>query len=150
MASVISDGIGFCAVASSGGLDRWGNGTLGQLGNGTRYVSGGRGSAVPVAVVGPDDVGTLSAVAGAVGEGDGFCALLDSEAVDYWGVDTDGQLGNGIVYQPGKQGSDIPVAVDDVGREPHRPATLPTSAPPDAGSGIGRPGCYLVSFTSPQ
>jgi alpha-tubulin suppressor-like RCC1 family protein len=81
---------GYCAVLTSGGVDCWGNGTTGGLGN------GGSGIAVfPTAVVGVGGIGTLSGVATLSSDGNGYCALLTSKGVDCWGYDRNGQLGNG-------------------------------------------------------
>jgi len=51
VASLSSDGYGFCALLSSGGVDCWGGGSDGQLGNGQFYSSSPYGSAFPIAVV---------------------------------------------------------------------------------------------------
>ena len=89
---------GYCAVLTSGGVDCWGYGQSGQLGNGV--ISTG-GSASPVEVVGVGGVGTLSGVASLASDiGDGaeffsYCALLDSGGVDCWGYGRFGELGNG-------------------------------------------------------
>ena len=106
--SLVSDGAGYCATVSSGGVDCWGQGQSGQLGNGT-YSD----SSVPVPVVDKTGVGTLSnvtSVASANGEG-GYCAVLVSGGVDCWGLGNNGQLGNGQFYAWASQGSAIPVAV---------------------------------------
>ena len=60
------------ALSTSGGVDCWGGGTSGQLGNGIIYKvkkTGHRGSAVPVQVEGVGGTGTLSGVASVVGGG---------------------------------------------------------------------------------
>ena len=88
--AVVGDGSrGYCAVLSSGGVDCWGFGQNGQLGNGVIYTNG---SATPVEVIGVGGIGTLSGVASlasADGDGDEFgsyCAVLDSGDVDCWGT----------------------------------------------------------------
>ena len=102
-----------CALLDSGGLDCWGNGLSGVLGNGVLAVS-----PRPVAVVGVDNFGTLGGVKNVASDGTGYCVLLDSGGVDCWGSGDVGQLGNGTFYgAPGTpgglaSGSAIPVAVE--------------------------------------
>jgi alpha-tubulin suppressor-like RCC1 family protein len=99
--SQVSAGINFAlALGSDGGVYAWGDGTSGQIGNGTMTSSN-----VPVA-----------AAAGAVPAGTTFtevaAGLINSLAlgsnghVYAWGWNSDGQLGNA-----GTSPSDVPVAV---------------------------------------
>ncbi len=120
VASLSTDsGVGFCALLTSGGVDCWGEGNYGQLGNGTFYPFGnyGGGSAVPVAVEGVGGSGTLGGVASLTSEdydgsgGGDFCARLTSGKVVCWGYGRFGQLGNGRLDTTGNQGSAFPVAV---------------------------------------
>ena len=110
--SIVSNGSSYCALRTSGGVDCWGYGRYGQLGNGQFYIS-----AKPVAVVSTSGSGTLSGVASLTGEGNGngsgssYCALLTSGGVDCWGWGPYGELGNGKFYTSGNSGSAIPVAV---------------------------------------
>jgi alpha-tubulin suppressor-like RCC1 family protein len=108
----------FCALVSSGGVDCWGYGGNGGLGNGVFYGENPNGgSAVPVQVEGVGGSGTLSGVSGIVAgslEND-FCALLISSAVDCWGEGENGQLGNGTAYTASPYGSAVPVQVEGVG-----------------------------------
>ena len=86
VASLASDGLTICAVLTSGGVDCWGYGPNGELGNGQFYTASPFGSATPVQVADvPDDGGLLSGVSSLTGGQDGFCALLASGAVDCWG-----------------------------------------------------------------
>ena len=103
----------YCAVTTSGGADCWGDGANGQLGNGIFYTSGAGGSAVPVVVEGVGGTGALSGVKNLIGNGEGysFCALLTSGSVDCWGSGLYGQLGNGVFYTTGTEGSAVPVTV---------------------------------------
>jgi alpha-tubulin suppressor-like RCC1 family protein len=88
-----------CAVLSSGAVDCWGNDSLGQLGDGnTRVVS-----ATPVSVLGITDAVQVSAGFGA------SCAVLSSGAVDCWGANNAGQLGDGT-----EQNSSTPVPVTGI------------------------------------
>jgi surface antigen/alpha-tubulin suppressor-like RCC1 family protein len=82
--SVTSDGYGYCALLSSGGIDCWGYGLDGQLGNGADSDS-----AVPVSVEGISDAQSV------VSDDAGYCALLATGAVDCWGSNDYDQLGDG-------------------------------------------------------
>jgi IPT/TIG domain len=109
--NVVSDGDGYCAVLTSGGVDCWGRGDNGELGNGKYYPGPSFGSATPVAVEGIGGSGTLSGVTNLVGGGgDGYCALLTSDEVDCWGYSPNGELGNGSFSE-----SATPVAVEGIG-----------------------------------
>ncbi len=110
-ASLTSDGNGFCAVLISTGVDCWGAGPDGDLGNGQYYTSGSEGSASAVQVDGVGGVGALSGVASVMGGGDGYCALLTSSEVDCWGAGDYGKLGNGQFYSSSPFGSATPVQV---------------------------------------
>jgi alpha-tubulin suppressor-like RCC1 family protein len=116
--SIASGDAGSCALLTSGTVDCWGYGHFGQLGNGNFYspsVSGGQGSAVPVAVTGVGGTGTLTGVASLISANYSFCALLTSGEVDCWGNGADGELGNGTFYTGIQAGSAFPVAVKGVG-----------------------------------
>ena len=58
VASLTSNGLGYCALLTSGGVDCWGYGEYGELGNGQSSLY----SFVPVAVVSTSGSGTLSGV----------------------------------------------------------------------------------------
>ena len=117
MAALTDDGLNtYCALLTSGGVDCWGYGYTGQLGDGISYATGNYGSASPVQVEGVGGTGTLSGVAALAGESNGngygsFCALLTSGWVDCWGWGYWGQLGNGTM----PSSSDTPVQVVGVG-----------------------------------
>ena len=104
--SIVSNGTSYCALLTSGGVDCWGSGFYGQLGNGQN-----NDSAKPVAVVSTSGSGTLSGVASLTSDYNGYCALLTSGGVDCWGSGGSGELGNGKFYTSGNQGSAKPVAV---------------------------------------
>ena len=110
VANLFADGTGFCAPLPSSGVDCWGYGYDGELGNGTFYTSSPYGSATPVAVEGVGGTGTLTGVTSLVGDPSGYCALLTSGEVDCWGLGVNGELGNGTFSE-----SSTPVAVEGVG-----------------------------------
>jgi alpha-tubulin suppressor-like RCC1 family protein len=115
VASLGSDGQGICAVLTSGGVDCWGYGGEGELGD--RSFAG---SAVPVRVRSTGRSGILTGVSSLASfRGDpsssSYCALLTSGQVDCWGFGLYGQLGNGVFYTTGNDGSAVPVKVKGVG-----------------------------------
>ena len=112
VSSVTSDEDGFSALLTTGGVDCWGNGTFGILGNG-QFSN----SATPVQVVGLPGGGVAPHRAtNLTSDGNGFCVLLGGTAgaVSCWGEGADGALGNGRYYA-GSGGSAVPVQVDGVG-----------------------------------
>jgi alpha-tubulin suppressor-like RCC1 family protein len=113
--SLASDDVSYCALLTSSGVDCWGNGQEGQLGNGVFYGSSPDGSATPVQVEGVGGTGTLTGVASLATDTAGYCAVLTSGGVDCWGDGTRGELGNGVFYTPPTYGSAVPVAVEGVG-----------------------------------
>ena len=100
-------------MLTSGGVDCWGYGPNGQLGNGTFYSTSPYGSATPVAVEDTTGVGTLTGVANVFGmeNAAGYCALLTSSDLDCWGGGYSGELGDGSFYQSGNKGMATPVSV---------------------------------------
>ena len=108
-----SDGLSYCKVLSTGGVDCWGNNTYGELGNGT--IDGSNDTPQPVigitnavSVAADDDVGVG-------GSGDGYCAVLSTGGVDCWGYNGSGQLGNGTIFGPdGVGGYDTPQVVTGI------------------------------------
>jgi alpha-tubulin suppressor-like RCC1 family protein len=120
VARLTSGRYGYCAVLNSGGVDCWGSGAEGELGNGVVYAGGDSGSATPVQVVGVGGTGVLTGVTNVVSEfagNQGYCALLSSGRVDCWGAGQYGQLGNGTTYDANSNppGSAVPVQVLGVG-----------------------------------
>jgi hypothetical protein len=120
VASVQGGSVGFyCALLTSGGVDCWGDGYSGELGNGVLYPSStygsGSGSATPVQVEGVGGAGTLSDVASIVTNEGGSCVILNSGGIDCWGGGVNGQLGDGNFYATGHNGSATPVQVMGVG-----------------------------------
>lgn len=97
-----------CALTASGGVKCWGNGSNGELGNGNTgpYYSVPDGTAASISPIPVDVTGLTSGVA-AVSAGQDFtCALTTAGAVQCWGGNGRGQLGNGNTTS-----SPLPVAV---------------------------------------
>jgi alpha-tubulin suppressor-like RCC1 family protein len=78
-----------CALLTSGGVDCWGFGTGDKLGNGTD-ASG----AVPLQVRAPNNDGYLVGAIGISSGQQSSCALLAGGAVDCWGANANGELGD--------------------------------------------------------
>ena len=96
-----------CALLSNGGVDCWGYGMYGTLGDGANLNSN-----VPVAVMNTSDSSALSNVAGISNGGQVVCALLNSGGVDCWGWGDAGELGTGV---SGTVWEDFPQPVVGVG-----------------------------------
>jgi alpha-tubulin suppressor-like RCC1 family protein len=88
--ALAGDGEGYCALLTSGGVDCWGYGEYGEIGDGSFTDSD-----VPEMVEGVGGTGTLAGVESIVGFGNGYCALLNSGQVACWGEGTFGSLGDG-------------------------------------------------------
>ena len=112
--SVASDGYGYCALLSTGGVDCWGDNQNGELGNGV--VGGPDGSSMndydtPQVVTGLTDAVSVTDSMGA----DNYCALLSTGGVDCWGKNETGELGNATINGPdGADGYDTPQPVAGV------------------------------------
>jgi hypothetical protein len=87
-----------CALDLSGGAWCWGDNRYGQLGDGTTTV---RGSAARVSSL-------SSGVTGLAAGSNHVCAILSGGAVNCWGANRDGQLGDGTTTDRA-----APVAVGD-------------------------------------
>src|ERR1700678_2085686 len=100
--SIVAGEGGYCVVLSSGGVDCWGDDNSGQIGNGNVLPNDGNGFYgfdSPQAVVGITDAVSVAS------DGPGYCSVLGSGALECWGDNSDGELGNGVV---GGNGSDGP------------------------------------------
>ena len=98
--SITAGGYHTCALLNTGAVNCWGANGAGRLGNGTTTDS-----SAPVAVAAFTDV---SATAVSITAGSSHtCALLNTGAVNCWGRNFNGQLGNGT-----NTDSSAPVAVD--------------------------------------
>jgi alpha-tubulin suppressor-like RCC1 family protein len=94
--AITAGGLTACALTTTGGVQCWGQGTYGQLGNGLFT-----GSSVPVPISGP-----ASGVVAIAGGGLHTCALTTAGSVRCWGWNMYGQLGNGSMTN-----SAVPVTV---------------------------------------
>ena len=79
-----------CAILATGSVECWGSNGFGQLGDGTTMDH-----PVPVSVN-----GITNATSVTVGESAQTCAVLATGAVDCWGNNENGQLGNGTNTGP--------------------------------------------------
>ncbi len=79
-----------CAILSTGAVQCWGNNSLGQIGDGTS--GGGTNKKVPTQVTGLTS-GVLAIDAGA----NHSCAIISTGAVQCWGYNANGQLGDNSV-----------------------------------------------------
>jgi alpha-tubulin suppressor-like RCC1 family protein len=103
--SLVSDGYGYCAQLRSGGVECWGSGSFGELGDGLiRSAADKYGSDVPVAVKGLTGVKSLAST------DYGFCALLKTGTAKCWGYNNFDELGDGKTFSS-QAYSDVPVAV---------------------------------------
>lgn len=96
VASVIGSSFdSYCALLGSGGVDCWGQGGAGELGDGSSSIS-----STPVAVEGVGGIGTLGGVSSLTGAGGtNYCVLVATGQVDCWGDGSDGGLGDGSFDQ---------------------------------------------------
>jgi alpha-tubulin suppressor-like RCC1 family protein len=96
----------YCALLATGGVNCWGGGGEGTLGNGSQSVMG----TSPIAVNGIGGRGTLmgvDVVTGMRGLQGGFCAIIDpSRTAACWGNSLNGALGDGSAT-----GSTVPMPV---------------------------------------
>ena len=111
-----------CALISDGTVWCWGDGSYGELGNGSS--GSGAGSAYPVQVSGIDGT-TVKATAISAGIVSA-CAVLSDHTVRCWGWNRSGELGNG-----GTADSSTPVEVEGVGGSDYLNGVTQVSAAAD-------------------
>lgn len=87
MSAITAGGTHTCALASAGGVKCWAHDWLGDLGDGSQTD---RSSPVDV-------VGLTSGVSAIVAGLDHTCAVMSGGAINRWGKNTFGELGNGSV-----------------------------------------------------
>jgi alpha-tubulin suppressor-like RCC1 family protein len=104
--TVVTNSNDACALFTSGKVDCWGYNDSDNLGSGvaSSFVL----KPVPVKAIGGH--GVLTGVRSIATDGGGFCGLLKSSALDCWGDNSDGDLGNAGTSQPV-----YPVAVKGIG-----------------------------------
>jgi alpha-tubulin suppressor-like RCC1 family protein len=78
-----------CALSSAGNAYCWGYGYYGAIGNNTRNVS----NALPAEVLGTSGSGNLSSIT-ALAVGGLFTCAISGSAINCWGNNSSGQLGN--------------------------------------------------------
>jgi alpha-tubulin suppressor-like RCC1 family protein len=93
------------ALTSDGTVWAWGQNTQGQLGNGTT----GNGTTAPYGIATPGQVSGLTGVTAIAGGGWHNLALTSNGTVWAWGLNREGQLGNGIIDTTYPYGSNTPV-----------------------------------------
>jgi alpha-tubulin suppressor-like RCC1 family protein len=87
VAALAAGALHTCALLRDGTVSCWGDNTFGQLGTGTTSFTPTAAPGTPVSGLG----GVTAIAAG----GDHTCALLGDGTVRCWGLDTDGELGDG-------------------------------------------------------
>jgi alpha-tubulin suppressor-like RCC1 family protein len=92
-----------CGLVASGAAYCWGTNDFGQLGNGTRTVSGVIGSATPVPVSGGLSFTALDA------GGYHTCGIVIAGSAYCWGLNESGEIGNGL--QGANADAFVPTAV---------------------------------------
>jgi len=128
---VSAGGYGACALLSNRHVDCWGANGSGQLGDGTNTgpeTCTDPGGSEPCSTTPVEVSGITNATqVAAAGSGEFSCALLSTGAVDCWGGNASGELGDGTT-----SGSTSPVAVSGIS----------DATQISAGSAIG---CALIS-----
>jgi alpha-tubulin suppressor-like RCC1 family protein len=100
--AIAAGGVQSLALLSNGTVMAWGEGSDGELGNGTTTAT----------QIAPVPVSDLSGVAAIAAGGNFSAALLDSGSVMTWGLDKYGMLGDGVVGTS----TDVPGPVVGLGK----------------------------------
>jgi alpha-tubulin suppressor-like RCC1 family protein len=94
--SIANDGLSYCAMLSTGGIDCWGNNGEGELGNGKFDGPDGQyGYATDYDT--PQMVLNMTEAVSISDDGYGYCAVLSNGGLDCWGDNSSGTLGNGSI-----------------------------------------------------
>ena len=104
--SITGEYAGFCAALSTGGVDCWGDNGVGEIGNGTVDGPDNGGYDTPQAVTGLTNARSVTS-----DEAEDYCAVLSTGAVDCWGDNLFGEVGNG---NPGVDYDDTPQAATGI------------------------------------
>jgi alpha-tubulin suppressor-like RCC1 family protein len=101
---------GYCALLSTGSMGCWGDNTYGELGNGR--TGGPNVSESMSGYNTPQPVTSITNGVSVTDDYEGYCAVLSTGSVECWGVNYDGQLGNGAIGGADEEnGYDTPRAV---------------------------------------
>ncbi len=110
--SLASGQAGYCALLQGGGAKCWGDNDYNELGDGKPGDLAGTNPSAQVSSNVPVAVKELTGAVSLVGDGIGYCALLQSGGAKCWGNNSFGELGNGTKPNPKTNlGSDIAVSV---------------------------------------
>lgn len=93
VASIAIGGTAYCAVVGAGGVDCWGYGGSYQLGNNSVADSPSPVAVRRTTAGNP----TLTGATAAGSEFTGSCAVTTGNALDCWGNNSDGQMGDGTI-----------------------------------------------------
>lgn len=103
---IYAGGTTSCALFNNGSIKCWGNGASGQMGTGTTGnwgdVAGEMGNALPTI-----NLGTGRTVKDLSVGANHICAILDTNALKCWGLNTNGQLGIGTTTTMGDSANEM-------------------------------------------
>ena len=102
VSAISAGGFHTCALITTGAVQCWGDNSQGQLGD----DSSGTNRATPVTVLDATGESVLSSISAISAGGSHTCALTTTGGVVCWGINSDGQLGDGT-----RNNSNIPVTV---------------------------------------
>ncbi|MDB4989969.1 MAG: uncharacterized protein JWN04_5147 [Myxococcaceae bacterium] len=100
-----------CALFDAGVVKCWGLNDRGQLGQGTTEDQGDQAGEIEALV--PVDLGPGRS-ASAIDLGSHSCAILDNGGIKCWGLNADGQLGQGDVLDRGRASGSLGAALREI------------------------------------